>query len=196
MSGPQAPHILLLLPLVRGKPRQDELHIPSCPCLPRKRNLKPVAEEWNQIPQGRGGDVRSLVVCKTGAKPAAPSAGKTSTDMQIMPSTIPALWGPWKVELRICKDLWSTVTALPSGAVCSPQASWIRLTSWLPRLLWDEWAAISYGENSEWDSKIISLQWSQYCFFFFFVSIIRVNFMLVLAHKYLYSLAVSVAPRA
>lgn len=45
MSGLQALHILPLWPLVRGKPRQDEIHIPSCPCLPRKRNLKPVAAE-------------------------------------------------------------------------------------------------------------------------------------------------------
>lgn len=44
-SGLQAPHILPLPPLVRGKPRQDEIHIPSCPCLPRKRNPKPVAKE-------------------------------------------------------------------------------------------------------------------------------------------------------
>lgn len=55
MSGLQAPHILPLPPLVRGKPRQDEIHIPSCPCLPRKRNPKPEAKEWNQISQGRGG---------------------------------------------------------------------------------------------------------------------------------------------
>lgn len=45
MSGLQAPHILPLPPPVRGKPRQDEICIPSCPCLPRKRNPKLVAEE-------------------------------------------------------------------------------------------------------------------------------------------------------
>lgn len=134
MSGLQAPHILPLLPLVRGKPRQDESHIPSCPCLPRKRNLKPVAAEWNQIPQGRGGDVRSLVVWERGAKPGAPRAGKTSADMQIMPSSIPALWGPWKVELRICQDLWSAqCSCIARGSRFSPQFPGSN-QAWLPRL--------------------------------------------------------------
>lgn len=85
-SGLQAPHILPLPLLVRGKPRQDELHIPSCSCLPRKRNPKPVAKEGNQILRERMGMSGLWWSVSRGAKPEALVLGKAAY-VQITPGT-------------------------------------------------------------------------------------------------------------